>query len=73
MNRSYLTRIAELQKIIDKGGSISIKLESGKTFRMKKECLEAHTNATDEELTEGEAKQNVMDACSLFGGSLMGG
>jgi len=72
MNRSHLTRIAELKNIIDKGGDISIKLESGKTFRMKKECLEAPTNATDEELTEEEAKQNVTEACSLFSGFPVG-
>ena len=75
MNRSHLTRIAELKNIIDKGGDISIKLESGKTFRMKKECLEAPANATDEELTEEEARQifhYFTEACSLFSGFPVG-
>ena len=49
-----------------------IKLESGATFHMTKECLEVPSDVTDEELTEEEARQSIMAACSVFGGVPMG-
>jgi hypothetical protein len=72
MNSAYLTRIAELKQIIDKGGTIRIKLESGATFHMTKDNLVVPADVTDEELTEEEARQSIMAACSVFGGVPMG-
>jgi len=70
MKNTDLKNIAELKQTIDKGGTIKIKLESGKIFYMSNDNIrQAAVYCKDNGLDENETTETILKAYDLFDGS----